>query len=146
MHTSSLQTKHILNGYIHTYNRNRSSLHAAKLVVSHPLWQGSLSLGGEYAYAHRTNSYHNPEGLMADDNSRINELTAAGFAEYSRSWGKVNLQAGVRYEHVDFDYYEQDKHMDEQNRTYDNLFPSPMRTGNYPRSDIGISTFYLPNN
>ena len=109
---------------IHTYNRNRNSLHAAKLVLSRPLWEGNLAFGGEYAYAHRINSYHNPEGLMADDDSRINELTASGFIEYSRSFGKVNVQAGLRYEHVDFDYFEQDKRMDEQSRTYDNLFPS----------------------
>ena len=177
-HTSSPETKHILNGYyngrvgqlsidfnadgfwtfnrevqqsdetadlsgqrtIHTYNRNRSSLHAAKLVLSHPLWEGNLAFGGEYAYAHRVNSYHNPEGLMADDDSRINELTASGFVEYSRSFGKVNAQAGVRYEHVDFDYFEQDKHMDEQSRTYDNLFPS--LNVNFPLGQVQMQLTY----
>ena len=109
---------------VHTYNRDRSSLQAAKLVVSRPLWQGNLSFGGEYAYARRSSRYRNPEGLMADNDSRIHELTAAGFVEYSRSFGKVSAQAGLRYEHVDFDYYERDVHMDEQSRTYDNLFPS----------------------
>ena len=109
---------------VHTYNRDRSSLQAAKLVVSRPLWQGNLSFGGEYAYTRRTSRYRNPEGLMADNDSRIHELTAAGFVEYSRSFGKVSAQAGLRYEHVDFDYYERDVHMDEQSRTYDNLFPS----------------------
>ena len=109
---------------VHTYNRDRSSLQAAKLVVSHPLWQGNLSFGGEYASTRRTSCYRNPEGLMADNDSRINELTASGFVEYSRTFGKVNAQAGLRYEHVDFDYYEKDVHMDEQSRTYNNLFPS----------------------
>ena len=109
---------------VHTYNRDRSSLQAAKLVVSCPLWQGNLAFGGEYASTRRTSRYRNPEGLMADNDSRINELTAAGFVEYSRSFGKVSAQAGLRYEHVDFDYYERDVHMDEQSRTYDNLFPS----------------------
>ncbi len=178
MHTSSPETKHILNGYyngrigqwsidfnadgfwtfnrevqqsdetadqsgkrtIHTYNRNRSSLHAAKLVLSHPLWDGNLTFGGEYAYAHRTNTYRNPEGLMDDDDSRINELTAAGFVEYSRSFGKVNAQAGLRYEHVDFDYFEQDERMDEQSRTYDNLFPS--LNVNFPIGQVQMQLTY----
>lgn len=109
---------------VHTYNRDRSNLQAAKLVVSRPLWQGSLSFGGEYASTRRTSHYRNPEGLMADNDSRINELTASGFVEYSRTFGKVSAQAGLRYEHVDFDYYERDVLMDEQSRTYNNLFPS----------------------
>ena len=178
MHTSSPETKHILNGYysghvgqwsidfnvdgfwnfnrevqrsdekadlsgqrvIHTYNRNRSSLHAAKLVLTRPLWEGNLVFGGEYAYAHRTNSYHNPEGLMADDDSRINELTASGFVEYSRSFGKVNTQVGLRYEHVDFDYYEMGKHMDDQSRTYDNLFLS--LNVNFPIGQVQMQLTY----
>lgn len=109
---------------IHTYSRDRSSLQAAKLVVSRPLWQGNLSLGGEYASTRRTSRYRNPEGLMADNDSRINEQTASGFVEYSRTFGKVSVQAGLRYEHVDFDYYEKEVLMDGQSRTYNNLFPS----------------------
>lgn len=44
--------------------------------------------------------------------------------DYSRSFSKVDMQAGVRYENVNFDYYEQGKHMDEQSREFNNIFPS----------------------
>ena len=44
--------------------------------------------------------------------------------DYSHSFGKVDVQAGVRYENVKFDYYEQGKHIDKQSRTFNNVFPS----------------------
>ena len=46
------------------------------------------------------------------------------FADYTRSFGNVSIQAGIRYEHVGFDYYEKGKHIDVQSRKFDNIFPS----------------------
>ena len=45
-------------------------------------------------------------------------------AEYARRFGKVQAQAGVRYEHVTSDYYEYGKKVEEQSRKYDHIFPS----------------------
>lgn len=110
--------------HINTYNENKGTLYAAKLVLSHPLWEGDLSFGGEYSHTKRTNLYLNPEGILADDDSRIKEGSTSAFVDYSRSFGDVNVQAGVRYEHVGFDYYEKGKHIDVQSRKFDNVFPS----------------------
>ena len=107
-----------------TFNRTRNNLLAGKLVISRPLWDGSLSFGGEYSHNNRTNKYHNEEGVLASDDSEIKEGMASGFLEYARSFGKLGVQAGVRYEHVGFDYYDQGKHIDEQSKTYDDVFPS----------------------
>ena len=107
-----------------TFNRTRNNLHAGKLVISRPLWDGSLSFGSEYSHNNRTNKYHNEEGVLASDDSEIKEGMASGFLEYARSFGKLGVQAGVRYEHVGFDYYDQGKHIDEQSKTYDDVFPS----------------------
>ncbi len=54
----------------------------------------------------------------------MKEGMASGFAEYARTFGRVSMSAGLRYEHVSFDYYEEDRHIDAQSRKYDNLFPS----------------------
>ena len=43
---------------------------------------------------------------------------------YVRSFGSLQAQAGVRYEHLNSDYYEFGVRMDEQSRKYDNVFPS----------------------
>ena len=124
----SQHTKEITNGNtetnVNTFNKNNGTLYAAKLVVSYPLWQGSLSFGGEYSHTNRSNLYLNQEGILANDDSRIKEGSTAVFMDYSRSFGKVDMQAGVRYENVNFDYYEQGKHMDEQSREFNNIFPS----------------------
>ena len=68
--------------------------------------------------------YVNTEGILDNDNSRINENAVSAFLEYSRNFGPLQAQAGVRYEHLASGYYEQGRRIDEQSRTYDNVFPS----------------------
>ncbi|WP_308755528.1 TonB-dependent receptor family protein [uncultured Bacteroides sp.] len=126
--------------HINTFNENKSTLYAAKLILSHPLWQGNLSFGGEYSHTNRTNLYLNTEGILADDNSRIKEGAVSAFADYARSFGSVSVQAGVRYEHVAFDYYEQDKRIDVQSRKFDNVFPS--LNINFPVGKVQIQFSY----
>lgn len=107
-----------------TKNLTDNTLYATKLVFGHPLWGGNLSFGGEYTYTNRDNSYMNVEGILDNNNSSIKENSTSAFLEYARSFGKLQAQLGVRYEHLSSDYYEDGKYMDEQSRTYDNVFPS----------------------
>jgi len=107
-----------------TRSLTENELYASKLIISRPLWDGNLSVGGEYTYTDRLNNYWNVEGILDDDNSNIKENDVSVFAEYARSFGKLQAQVGVRYEHLASDYYEAGKRMDEQSRTYDNVFPS----------------------
>ena len=107
-----------------SHSRTENSLYAAKLILSHPLAGGQLSFGSEYTYAQRINGYENLEGILNDDDSEITDNGISVFAEYARRFGKVQAQAGVRYEHITSDYYEYGKKVEEQSRKYDNLFPS----------------------
>ena len=107
-----------------TYNRDENTLYAAKLIISRPLWEGNLSFGGEYTYTNRENIFLNDQGILADNLSNIEENAASAFLEYSRTFGKLQAQAGVRYEHIGSDYYEGGVRVDEQSRTYDNVFPT----------------------
>lgn len=110
---------------INTETLKRSRLMASKLVFSTPLWGGKLDFGGEYSHSRRTTTYTVlPADFIDDDRSRIEEGMASGFVEYGRQIGPVNLQAGLRYENVDFDYYEDNTYMAEQSRVFNNLFPS----------------------
>ena len=81
---------------------------ASKLIFSYPILKGNLSVGGEYSYNHRTDTYTFPASdyvpVKATD-TEINEKSAAGFVEYGRQFGKVFAQAGLRYEHLTNDYY-----------------------------------------
>ena len=107
-----------------SYNKDENTLYAAKLIISRPLWEGNLSFGGEYTYTDHVNTYINDQGILDDDHSDIRENNASAFLEYARTFGKLQAQAGVRYEHLTSDYYENNVRMDEQSRTYDNVFPS----------------------
>ena len=138
----SMNTREITNGdtetEVNTFNKNDGTLYASKLVLSYPLWQGSLSFGGEYSHTDRTNVYTNKEGILDNDDSRIKEGSTAAFIDYSRLFGKIDVQAGVRYENVNFNYYEQGQRMDEQSRDFNNVFPSV--NINFP---IGKTQFQL---
>lgn len=105
-------------------NKDENTLYAAKLVVSRPLWEGSLSFGGEYTYTDRINMYTNDQGILDNDDSNIKENAASVFLEYACSFGKLQAQVGVRYEHLASDYYESGKRIDDQSRIYDNVFPA----------------------
>lgn len=105
-------------------NKDENTLYAAKLVVSRPLWEGSLSFGGEYTYTDRVNMYTNDQGILDNDDSNIKENAASVFLEYARSFGKLQAQVGVRYEHLASDYYEESIRVNGQSRTYDNVFPT----------------------
>lgn len=99
-------------------------LYAAKLLFSHPLAGAQVTLGGEYGYVNRQNGYWNREGILADDDSRIKDNSWTLFVDYARALGTVQLQGGVRYEHITSDYYESGVSIEEQSRKYDYLFPS----------------------
>ena len=103
---------------------NTHHLYATKLVLTHPLAGGTLSFGGEYSHSKRTNLFVNPQGIVADDDSYSKEGIASAFVEYGRQIGKASLQAGVRYEHVAFDYYIKNIHRKDMSRTTDDFFPS----------------------
>ena len=113
------------NNDVTTSNTPRSNLVASKLVFTAPLFGGELSFGGEYSYSVRKSVYTVlPKGIIDDDRSRTEEGLATAFVEYGRQLGPVAAQVGLRYENVDFDYYEDGKRMAEQSRTYGDWFPS----------------------
>lgn len=107
-------------------SREKSNLYATKLTLTREALGGELSLGGEYSYVKRTALNNNAEGIIPNSDTKVKENDAALFVEFSRPIGKVMMQAGLRYEHVNFDYYEAGIHQDAQSKTYDNLFPSLM--------------------
>ena len=103
------------------YNR----LIASKMVLSYPLLGGDLSVGGEYSFTNRNTNYAIIPNTLADNViDRIKEGMASAFVTYNRDFGKLNMEAGLRYENVDFKYYDNGKYMAEQSKTYGEWFPS----------------------
>lgn len=103
------------------YNR----LIASKMVLSYPLLGGDLSVGGEYSFTNRNTNYAIIPNTLADNVINcIKEGMASAFVTYNRDFGKLNMEAGLRYENVDFKYYDDSQYMAEQSKTYGEWFPS----------------------
>ena len=123
-----------------TINTKRNELYAAKLVLSHPFAKGNISFGAEYSHNKRNTTYLNPEGIIADDNAMIKEGATSAFVEYAKAFSKLQVQAGLRYEHVGFDYYDAGKYVAEQSKDYSHLFPSI--TFSFPIKDVQVQLAY----
>ena len=65
-----------------------------------------------------------PKDIIDDEKARIRENMASGYLDYSRSIGKLYVRAGLRYEYVDFNYFDHGVRVGEQCHTFSNLFPS----------------------
>lgn len=112
---------------IESDTKSSNNFWATKLIFSYPVWNGNLSLGGEYSYNHRTDAY----SYIASDyvpvkatDTKIDESSAAAFIDYGRAFGKVFVLAGLRYEHLKNDYYNFGKREDEVCRNYGDWFPT----------------------
>lgn len=130
-----------INQQVITSSDSHNNLVASKLVLTYPLLGGTLSLGGEYSYSVRNTLYNVlPTDLLEDDKSRIEEGMASAFVEYVRHFGPLSVQAGLRYENVDFDYYDNGVYIGEQSRVFNNVFPSLSLSGTF--GDFGVQLGY----
>ena len=118
--TSQYHDDRILNTTSNTHNR----LYASKLTLTYPLFGGILTAGSEYSYTMRDDEYINTEGYVPSAHTNINESETSAYAEYAYALPFGSLTAGVRYEHIRFDYYENGGLKEDQSRTYDNFYPN----------------------
>lgn len=109
---------------VNTVSTGHNRMFAEKLVVTHPLWHGHIQAGEEYTDTRTTNVFTAKIPEVPDADSRVDESNIAAFVEIAQQFGRFSVGAGVRYEHVKFDYYELGLHRENQSKTYNNIFPS----------------------
>ena len=109
---------------VNTESQTRSKMFAEKLFVTHPLWKGLIEVGEEYTNTRWRSSFDNQEGYIANSNNEQHESNIAPFVELRQRLGRFQLSAGLRYEHVESEYFVSGQRRDEQCRTYDDFFPS----------------------
>ena len=109
---------------VNTESLTRSKLFAEKLFVTHPLWKGQIEIGEEYTNTRWKSRFDNQEGYIANSNNEQHESNIAPFVELRQRLGRFQLSAGLRYEHVESEYFVSGQRRDEQCRTYNDLFPS----------------------
>lgn len=106
-------------------SENTSELWATKLVLSFPVWKGQLQAGTEMSFVDRTNSFTMTGYPLPSTDSDVKEKNLAGFVNYAFSLDRFgNLSAGLRYEHVGFDYTDILNPDQSLMRYTDDLFPS----------------------
>lgn len=108
-----------------TANRTSNRMYAGKLVLSYPVWKGQLQAGTEMTFVSRKNKYQMTGLPFPSSNSDVEEDNVAAFAQYACMIPKVgSLSAGLRYEHVGFDYRDKQNPDGSMNRSTDDFFPS----------------------
>lgn len=107
-------------------DNNKSRMLAGELHLSRTLWKGQLSLGTEYSNSQRDEYFFNVEKLLADNIPLIKENNTAVYVDLQQRLGKIIMQLGTRYEHVNSNYYQNGIKIAEQSRIYNKLFPTAM--------------------
>ena len=93
------------NRDVNTESVTRSNLLAEKLIVSHPLWKGQVEVGEEYTNTRWRSQFENPEGFISNSNNEQHENNIASFVELRQQLARVQLSVGLRYEHVESEYF-----------------------------------------
>ena len=112
------------NRDVNTETQTQGRMVAEKLIVSHPLWKGQISIGEEYTNTRWRSSFENAEGYILGSNNEQHESNMAPFVELRQQLGRFQLQAGLRYEHVSSEYFVSDQRRHDRCRPDDDIFPS----------------------
>lgn len=124
---------------VNTYALARSRLMAEKLFVTYPLWKGQIEVGEEYTNTRWNSSFENAEGYIANSNNEQHESNIAPFVELRQLLGHFQLQAGLRYEHVESEYFVGGIRQDDQSRTYNDFFPSVSLSTSVKKVQLSLS-------
>ena len=116
---------------VNTVSLTRSKMFAEKLFVTLPLpWggegggPGQIEVGEEYTNTRWRSRFDNQEGYIANSDNEQHESNIAPFVELRQRLGRFQLSAGLRYEHVESEYFVSGVRREDQCRTYNDLFPS----------------------
>ena len=122
--TSREESRNKVSRTVTSDNQERNRLFASKLTLGYPVLGGNLSVGAEYTYTNRNDTYSNPENYVPSSSAQLKESNIAPFVEYKHMLPICQLTAGLRWEAVRFNYYENGQHIANQSRSFSNLFPS----------------------
>lgn len=120
----NVEQSQVNDDFVLSKSGTNSHLYATKLVLSYPLWKGTIEAGTELTFANRHNTYWIDKATIANTDADIKENNVAAFAEYGCDFGQYgNASVGLRYEHTLYDY-DDDKNQDFLHRSMDEWFPT----------------------
>lgn len=83
-----------------------------------------MRFGEEYTSSKSNNQFNTEYADLDHATSEIKEENTACFVEIMQQLGMFSIDAGLRYEHVNYDYFEKTNSDNNLSRTYHNVFPS----------------------
>ena len=105
-----------------------SDLGALKSVFASSIGNAKVEYGFEATYTRFQQKYNiennDYTGILKTNDNESRQSAANIFANYSRSFGKLYTQLGLKYEYADYDYYASGKRLNESSRTYHRVLPS----------------------
>lgn len=117
---------------VNSADRSRSTFLAGKLYLEFPLGHGNLTVGTQDSRTHTSLDYRmlNPQvGEYIPSASTLSRQTSAAlFASWNRTFGRLSLTAGARYEYVDYTF-SVDGHRDEDVSRRDHLVTPDVSIG-----------------
>lgn len=118
-------TQHPTPNIMTQAQNSTARLLADKLVLSYPVWKGLLQMGTEMSFVKKYNDYVINGYPLPATQSEMKESNIAAFVQYGCQIDKVgNFNAGLRYEHVGFDYTDLLNSSNSMSRYTDELFPT----------------------
>ena len=102
-----------------------SRLWATKLVLSYPVWKGQLQAGTEMSFVKRQSCTSITNYPLPSTDADVKENNVAAFVAYNANLDKFGIvSAGLRYEHVGFDYMDNLDAENNMTRYQDEFFPN----------------------
>lgn len=139
-HTTNEETSQIQEDrHITTYSQRKSSMAAEKLVLSYPVGKGILRLGEEYTNSITRNRFQTEYADLENTKSTIKENNIACFVELMQQFGKFNIGAGLRFEHVNYDYFEHTHSKNNLSHNYNNIFPTLNAATSFGKAQMSLS-------
>lgn len=93
-------------GDVNSRDRRSSTLWAANLYATRPLWGGDLTIGTRDSYTRSRLDYHMLNAAVGEyipsGCTDARQTSLAAFASWSRTLGKLDISAGLRYEYMDY--------------------------------------------
>lgn len=125
-------------------SRSNSDMAAIKSIFTSPIALGKLEYGFETTYTRYRQKYNvendDYNGELKNSNNESRQTAANLFVNYSREFGKLYTQMGVKYEYTNYDYDSNGKRIDESSRTYNYILPS--LTLSYSMKSLSLALSY----
>ena len=117
-----------------------SRLGAAKLVLTYPIWKGQLEAGTETTFVERGSSHSITNYPLPSSDSEVDESNISAFVSFGFSLQKFgSFNAGIRYEHVGFNYTDLLDAGNSMSRYQDEFFPNLAWAGQFGPVQASLS-------